>query len=70
MAITVAAVTVGAYASDCANKDKTACGDKEKPAACCPASKAQCPAAGANAKKETGKKVVQSPKGEQQANKS
>jgi len=65
LAITVAAFTVGAYAADCAGKDKAACGDKEKAAACCPASKGQCPAAGAAAKQDSAKKVVHSPKGEQ-----
>ena len=30
LAVTVAAFTVGAYANDCANKDKAACADKEK----------------------------------------
>jgi hypothetical protein len=75
LAITVAAFTVGAYANDGATKDKAACGekaacgDKDKAAACCPAAKGQCPASGATAKKDAGKKVVQSPKG-QQASKS
>ena len=65
LAITVAAFTVGAYAGDSANKDKATCGDKDKATASCPASKGQCPAAGATAKQDNGKKVVQSPKGEQ-----
>jgi hypothetical protein len=70
LAITVAAFTVGAYANDCASKDASACtADKEKAAASCPANKGQCPAAGTTAKKDAGKKIVQSPKGEQ-ANKS
>ena len=68
LAITVAAFTVGVYAGDSANKDKAASADKEKAATCCATSKSQCPS-GATAKQGNGKKIAQSPKGEQ-ANKS
>lgn len=60
IAMAVAAFTVGAYAGEgCAG------GEKANVAASCPASKkdtAQCPASGATAKKDAGKKVVKSPK--------
>jgi hypothetical protein len=71
LAVTVAAFTIGAYANDSANNDKpactgkSACADKQKSAAsCCTAGKSQCPA-GAKTKQDTAKKVVHSPKGEQ-----
>lgn len=73
LALTVAAFTVGAYAGGegcAASKDKAACGDKEKSAASCPASKeakdaAQCPASGATAKKDGDKKPADAAKGNQ-----
>lgn len=72
LAMTVAGLTVGAYAGGetCA-KDKAACAGKDKDkAACaekvtagCPANKGTCPAQGQTAKKDGNNKPAQSPKG-------
>jgi hypothetical protein len=67
LAVTMAAFTIGAFASEgCCDKEKAAA-DKEKAAASCPASKeaAQCPATGATAKKDGETKPAEAPKGDQ-----
>lgn len=62
LAMTVAALTVGAYAGDKAcPKDKACCA--EKATAGCPADKGKCPAQGQTAKQDAIKKPAQSPKG-------
>lgn len=68
--MTVAGLTVGAYAGGKAcSKNKTACAGKEKTAcaekatAGCPANNGTCPAQGQTAKKDGNNKSVQSPKG-------
>jgi hypothetical protein len=74
LAMTVAALTAGAYAGDkaaapdksgCAGKDKGCCA--EKATAGCPANKGKCP--GQTAKQDGNNKPTQSPKGAE-ANKS
>lgn len=70
LAITVAAFTIGAYANDSASKEKSACTGKaacaDKAAtSCCSATKSQCTASTATTKQDAAKKVVHSPKGEQ-----
>lgn len=70
LAMTVAVLTVGAYAGDKAcSKDKAACAGKDK-ACCakkatagCPANKSKCPAQGQTAKQDGNNKPAQSPKG-------
>jgi hypothetical protein len=70
LAMTVAALTVGAYAGEkecpkdkaaCAGKDKACCA--EKAAAGCPTNKGKCPAQGQTAKQGGTGKSVHSPKG-------
>ena len=70
LAMTVAGLTVGAYAGEkacakdkaaCAGKEKTACA--EKATAGCPSNKGTCPAQGQTAKKDGNNKNLQSPKG-------
>jgi hypothetical protein len=70
LAMTVVALTVGAYAGEkecpkdkaaCAGKDKACCA--EKATAGCPANKGKCPAQGQAAKQDPNNKPAQSPKG-------
>ena len=70
LAMTVAALTVGAYAGEkecpkdkaaCAGKDKACCA--EKATAGCPTNKGKCPAQGQAAKQDGNNKPTQSPKG-------
>lgn len=69
LAITVAGLTIGAYAGEkatstgngaCPGKDKACCAEK---AAACSAEKGKCQAQGQAAKKDCTGKSVQSPKG-------
>ena len=69
LAMTVAGLTVGAYAGEKASAtDKAACPGKDKACcaetstAACPANKGKCPAQGQTAKQEGNSKPVQSPK--------
>ena len=70
LAMTVAALTVGAYAGEkaaatdkatCRGKDKACCA--EKATASCPANKGKCPAQSQAAKQDGNNKSTQSPKG-------
>ncbi len=68
LSLAAVAFVVGAYAggTECAGKDKAACGEKAKSTESCPAAKeaTKCPASGATAKKGD-PKPAEAPKSDQ-----